>query len=350
MFELLTLRRFTKVHSGSPDEDGEGLRPIPNSKKQEYSEALRNLIRECLRPTADMRPSTGRLLRVTLRHAQEWREFSPCGFTHHILHPDDNRRVFYKENDVDEVMRDDPLQRGKQPKNAMNLGGGRSPDLSDQTGHKSTEKPKRFKSSKRSDRPRDGDMNRQRKYDLEFYLRYKEDAMKFMEDEERREAEMVRKQLAEDESDDWWEDDEDDDDEEGEEEDGENEEGKNEGGEDAGEEAKGGEDEGEEDEGGAQEDEPEEVAEREYSDLEMQDAEDGEEEVEAEEDDEEDLQSPDFHHCHMNPGVLCGSITLADYGMRGQEKVMSENAIGIREHRWRVFLTGSCLLILTFSI
>ncbi|KAK2756150.1 hypothetical protein FQN54_005558 [Arachnomyces sp. PD_36] len=100
MYELCTLDRFTEKHRGRPNATGEGVGAIPMTRNQGYSRRLRTLIRECLRPTTDMRPSTGRLVRMTHAYSKGWH--GKYNWKRHSVHPREEQRLFYQANEIED--------------------------------------------------------------------------------------------------------------------------------------------------------------------------------------------------------------------------------------------------------
>lgn len=177
MYELCTLRRFTKTHSGRPDYEGDGLEPISTRKKEEYSHELRELIRECLRPATDMRPGTKKLISLTRLYASNWHD--SYDLRKYPVHPIPEERLYYQGSDIEEL----ELGEG---------GEGGSKRKLDSRGHSDAgESRGGFHTiSESSDEKRGGgglpETPIEPEIDHEFFYRYEAAAIEFMEAEKRR--------------------------------------------------------------------------------------------------------------------------------------------------------------------
>lgn len=104
MYDLLTLHHVQRaLHPGEIDEDGEGLDQIRTGKDPEYSHALRHLVRSCLRPNPQDRPSI-RDLRQTIESArlafkQEGSRLR--GDNQSVPHP--SERLYYKGKEIEKM-------------------------------------------------------------------------------------------------------------------------------------------------------------------------------------------------------------------------------------------------------
>lgn len=104
MYDLLTLHHVQRaLHPGEIDEDGEGLDQIRTDKDPEYSHALRHLVRSCLRPNPQDRPSI-RDLRQTIESArlafkQEGSRLR--GDNQSVPHP--SERLYYKGKEIEKM-------------------------------------------------------------------------------------------------------------------------------------------------------------------------------------------------------------------------------------------------------
>ena len=109
MYELLTLHRVNTalfVTEVDPDGGVEGLKEIHTSKNPEYSDLLRTLIMECLRPNPKERPTVEE---VQIRIDIARRHMADVGFTRRgndktIPHPDE--RLYYRGKEIE------PMQPG----------------------------------------------------------------------------------------------------------------------------------------------------------------------------------------------------------------------------------------------
>lgn len=106
MFELLTLQNVYAYwyHDGvDPDGSLEGIPEITTNKNPEYSEELRTLIRQCLRPDPYDRPPTSE---VQDRVEAARTEFSSVGYDlrgEDKDAPHESERLYYRPNDTESM-------------------------------------------------------------------------------------------------------------------------------------------------------------------------------------------------------------------------------------------------------
>lgn len=172
MFELCTLQRFTKTHSGYPDYEGDDLEPIVTGKEEEYSHDLRELIRECLQPATDMRPSTRKLVRLTQLGASKWHD--TYDLEKYPVHPYPEERVYYQENEIEALgVREGSEEETEKPHDSHDSGFRSIPGSS--SGLEDTSEV----GDLREDTP-------EPEIDEEFFYRYAAAAKEFMKAEKRR--------------------------------------------------------------------------------------------------------------------------------------------------------------------
>lgn len=196
VFELCTLQRFTKTHSGYPDYEGDGLPPISTGKKEEYSYELRELIRECLRPATDMRPTTNKLLMLTRLAASNWH--AAYDLRKYPKHPIPEERLYYQENEIEELKVGEgsagQFEKTLDPRDLSDTG---EPKGGFHTLSDSTDEEETYRGLPEDPPP-------EPEIDQEFFYRYEAAAKEFMRAEKRRkvieEARLKGAEVVEDDS------------------------------------------------------------------------------------------------------------------------------------------------------
>lgn len=134
MYELMTLRRVDRIWLREGEDVHHGINPIITLQKPEYSRSLKNVIRDCLKPYPEERPSPHDLLekievyrRRTHKHLSE-----EAGEDSTEPTPGAGQRLYYRGNEINKMLpgkeRLNPDEEEKEPGDAD--GKFRDPNLS----------------------------------------------------------------------------------------------------------------------------------------------------------------------------------------------------------------------------
>lgn len=104
MYELLTLHHVKKaLYPNEINEDGEGLAEIRTKKEPEYTDALRTLVRSCLRPNPQDRPDIRQLQKIITSSRSEFKLEGSRLRGEDQFTPHESERLYYLGKEIESM-------------------------------------------------------------------------------------------------------------------------------------------------------------------------------------------------------------------------------------------------------